>query len=114
MIARFNNDGQDVPAAGQVKSLTSGNNFINFCLTSNAPITDGKQVKEGSCNPAPIGLIPSTANMPSAKFVFPKMFDNIKENTGFTVRMAIRGMETGAFVNAKENYFAAPRTYYLL
>ncbi len=44
----FANDGQDVPAVGQVASLTSTNNFINFCLTvANTPITDGKQVTTG-------------------------------------------------------------------
>jgi len=106
----FANDGQDVPTAGQVPSLTSTNNFINFCATvKNLPITNGKQIKTGSCNPAPMGEIPSTNNMPSSKFVFPKNLDNIQENTGFTIKMAIQGMETGFFTNAQENYFAAPQ-----
>jgi hypothetical protein len=106
----FTNDGQDVPTAGQVASLTSSNNFINFCATvPNFPITNGQQIKTGSCNPAPMGVIPSTDNMPSAKFVSPKNLDNIQENTAFTIQMAIRGMETGFFVNADENYFAAPQ-----
>lgn len=104
----FANDGQDVPEAGQVPSLTSTNNFINFCK-GKGPITNGQQVKTGSCNPAPIGQIPSTENMPSSKFVFPKNFQTVKANTNFTIKMAIRGMETGFFVNAKQNYFAAPQ-----
>src|SRR5262245_51931882 len=106
----FAQDGQAVPEAGQVPSLTSSNNYINFCATvPNLPITNGKQIKTGSCNPAPMGIIPSTANMPSAKFVSPKNLDNIKENTPFTITMAIQGMEAGNFVNAASNYFSAPQ-----
>ena len=106
----FENDGQDVPAAGQVPSLTSNNNFINFCLTvPNLPITNGKQITTGSCNPAPIGVIPSVDNMPSAKFTNPQNFATIKSNTTFTISMAIKNMQTGFFVNAQENYFAAPQ-----
>lgn len=36
-------------------SLTSNNNFINFCMTQNVPLTNGKQVEDGSCNPTPVG-----------------------------------------------------------
>jgi len=67
----LNKNGQSVAEPGQVASLTSGNNFINSCLTQNLPITDGKQIATGSCNPAPVGVIPSSNNKPSAKFVFP-------------------------------------------
>jgi len=106
----FANNGQDVPTAGQVASLTSTNNFINFCLTvPNLPITNGKQITTGSCNPAPMGSIPSTDNMPSAKFQIPKNGDSLPENTPFTITMAVANFETGNFVNAEENYFAAPQ-----
>ncbi|KAF8203002.1 hypothetical protein BJ912DRAFT_871591 [Pholiota molesta] len=106
----FANNGQDVPAAGQVPSLTSTNNFINFCLSvPNLPITNGKQITTGSCNPAPIGTIPSVDNMPSSKFTFPTNFGTIKANTLFTISMAIQNMQTGFFVNAQENYFSAPQ-----
>ncbi|KAF8973820.1 hypothetical protein BDZ97DRAFT_1912275 [Flammula alnicola] len=106
----FENNGQDVPTAGQVASLTSSNNFINFCLTvPNLPITNGKQITTGSCNPAPMGSIPSSDNMPSAKFTIPKNGDTLAENTAFTITMAIANLETGNFVNAEENYFAAPQ-----
>jgi hypothetical protein len=45
-------------AQGQVSSLTSTNNFINFCkTTSGVPLTNGQQVTGGSCNPAPVGAI---------------------------------------------------------
>jgi len=103
----FAQDGQATPEAGQVASLTSTNNFINFC--KGKTLTDGKQVTGGSCNPAVMGDIPATTAMPSAKFVFPGNFQNIAENTAFTIKMAIANMETGNFVNAQANYFAAPQ-----
>ncbi|THH30381.1 hypothetical protein EUX98_g3801 [Antrodiella citrinella] len=106
----FENDGQDVPTAGQVASLTSSNNFINFCLTvPNLPITNGQQITTGSCNPAPMGVIAAQTNMPSAKFQFPKNGDTIPANQAFTIQMAINHLDTGFFVNADENYFAAPQ-----
>ncbi|THV02669.1 hypothetical protein K435DRAFT_652953 [Dendrothele bispora CBS 962.96] len=106
----FANNGQDVPADGQVASLTSTNNFINFCLTvPNLPITNGKQIQSGSCNPAPIGAIPSVNNMPSSKFSFPTNGGTVGVNQAFTITMNIKNMQTGNFVNAQENYFAAPQ-----
>ncbi|KAI0077641.1 hypothetical protein K474DRAFT_1595531, partial [Panus rudis PR-1116 ss-1] len=106
----FANDGQDVPADGQVPSLTSTNNFINFCATvPQLPITNGQQIKTGSCNPAPMGVIAATTNMPSSKFQFPQNFGTVKANTAFTIKMAISHLETGFFTNANENYFAAPQ-----
>jgi hypothetical protein len=106
----FENNGQNVTEAGQVPSLTSSNNFINFCLTApNLPITNGKQITTGSCNPAPMGIIPSTDNMPSAKFQVPTNGQTLAANTNFTIVMAVANFETGNFVNAQENYFAAPQ-----
>lgn len=106
----FANNGQDVPVAGQVASLTSTNNFINFCLTvPNLPITNGQQIQSGSCNPAPIGVIPSTEKMPSSKFTNPKNGDTIPSGVDFTISMAIKNLQTGNFVNAQKNYFAAPQ-----
>ncbi|KAH7881295.1 uncharacterized protein C8R40DRAFT_30896 [Lentinula edodes] len=106
----FLNNGQDVQEAGQVASLTSNNNFINYCLTQgNLPITNGLQITTGSCNPAPIGTIPSVQNMPSAKFANPANGATIAANTEFTITMNINNLDTGNFVNANENYFAAPQ-----
>jgi hypothetical protein len=56
-----------------------------------------------------MGAIPSTANMPSAKFQNPANGDTIPQNTAFTISMAVANFETGNFVNADENYFAAPQ-----
>ena len=106
----FENNGQDVPVAGQVPSLTSSNNFINFCATvPHLPLTNGTQIKTGSCNPAPMGILPAMTNMPSSKFVVPANGAALKANTDFTIQMAIVNLETGNFVNAAENYFAAPQ-----
>ncbi|TFK57719.1 hypothetical protein OE88DRAFT_1746758 [Heliocybe sulcata] len=106
----FENDGQSQPAAGQVASKTSSNNFINFCATvPQLPITNGQQVKTGSCNPAPMGVIAATTKMPSSKFVFPPNGGNVAANKAFTIQMAIKNLGTGNFVNANENYFSAPQ-----
>ena len=57
-----------------------------------------------------MGVIPASTNMPSAKFTFPKNGDtSLVENTPFTISMAIQNFESGNFVNADENYFAAPQ-----
>lgn len=110
MIAKgFANDGNDVPEAGQVASLTSTNNFINFCKDVDLPITDGQQLVGGSCNPAPMGSIPNKENMPTSKFVFPPNGGIVPANQAFTVKMVIKNLETGNFVNADTNYFAAPQ-----
>jgi hypothetical protein len=104
----FAQDGQDPPVDGQAASLTSTNNFINFCVGET--ITDGKQIKGGSCNPCPIGKIPAVENMPSCKFLFPpNNDDSVAANTAFTITMNIQGIKTGTFVNAQKNYFAAPQ-----
>ncbi|KAJ3930169.1 MAG: hypothetical protein NXY57DRAFT_1013318 [Lentinula lateritia] len=106
----FLNNGQDVQEAGQVASLTSNNNFINYCLTQTGmPITNGLQITTGSCNPAPIGTIPSVSNMPSAKFEFPTNMGTVTGNTEFTIKLNMNNLDTGNFVNANENYFAAPQ-----
>lgn len=47
--------------------------------------------------------------MPSSKFVFPKNGATIQADTQFTVQMAVKNLQTGNFVNAQTNYFAAPQ-----
>lgn len=99
------------PTDGQVDSLTSTNNFINFCASSNQklPLTNGLQVTGGSCNPAPMGQIPSVNNLVGAKFQFPRNLDVIKSNTAFTINYAIAHLQTGFFTNAAKTYYAAPQ-----
>ena len=57
-----------------------------------------------------MGVIAAQSNMPSAKFVFPKNGQTIAANQDFTIQMAIQHLNTGAFVNPTENFFAAPQT----
>ncbi|KIJ45241.1 hypothetical protein M422DRAFT_30097 [Sphaerobolus stellatus SS14] len=101
--------------AGQTASLTSSNNFINFCLLftnadgSQGELTDGKQKQGGSCNPTPMGTIPAKSIMPASKFQVPTNLQNYGVNQTFTITMSIINMQTGAFTNPNENYFAAPQ-----
>lgn len=92
---------------GQTDSLVSSNNFINYCVGKT--LTDGQQVKTGSCNPTPMGDIPSVDNMPSAKFQSPKNFDTVPANTPFTISLQVNNLATGTFTNAANTYFAAPQ-----
>jgi len=58
-----------------------------------------------------MGVLPATTNQPSCKFVTPTNNQDIAAaNTPFTMTLAITGMQTGNFVNAQTNYFAAPQT----
>ncbi|KAI1797520.1 hypothetical protein LXA43DRAFT_968790 [Ganoderma leucocontextum] len=84
------NDGQSTPTPGKTPSLTSPNNFINFCATLTG--------KSASClNPVPMGIIAAVTNMPSAKFVFPKNGATLQANTNFTIAIAVQHLETGWF-----------------
>lgn len=56
-----------------------------------------------------MGIIPAKTKMPSSKFVFPKNGATIAANQTFTIKMAIKNLATGNFVNADENYFSAPQ-----
>lgn len=105
----FEQDGQANATAGQVASLTSSNNFINFCATTNLPITNGKQITTGSCNPAPMGVIAASTNIPSSKFSNPPNFGTIAANTDFDIVMNVKNLELGNFVNAASNYYSAPQ-----
>jgi len=100
-------NGQQTPVAGQVASLTSSNNFINFCVGKT--ITNGQQVTAGSCNPIPMGDIVPKANMPSCKFVSPTNQDTIPANQAFTITMNINNMQAGVFTNAQKTYYMAPQ-----
>lgn len=55
-----------------------------------------------------MGRILAVDKMPTSKFVFPKNGETIKANSGFTIRMAIKNLQTGSFVNPTTNYYSAP------
>ncbi|KAF8605024.1 hypothetical protein BDV93DRAFT_470880 [Ceratobasidium sp. AG-I] len=106
--SNFAKTGQEgATEAGQVASLTSKNNYINFCIGKT--LTNGQQVKGGSCNSAPMGDIPASTKQPSAKFVSPANLENIAANKAFTVKLAVKNMATGNFVNPQSNYYSAPQ-----
>ncbi|KAL0956764.1 hypothetical protein HGRIS_002883 [Hohenbuehelia grisea] len=109
IAAGLSNDGQDTPVAGQVASLTSTNNFINFCATANLPLTNGQQVKGGSCNPAPMGIIPPSDQMPVAKFTFPLNGDKISASSNFSVSFAVSDLSRALSINSNTNFMAAPQ-----
>jgi hypothetical protein len=62
----------------------------------------------GSCNNAPIGVIPSVDNMPSAKFIFPPNFAALTKAETFTVKIAISHLDTGHFTNVETTFMAGP------
>ena len=107
----FEQDGSANATTGQEPSLTSTNNFINFCLTVgiNTPNTNGQQFQVGSCNPVPMGVLAPSTNMPSSKFVKPKNLDSIKAHTTFEIKMAIRHLEAGHFTNPDTTFYGAPQ-----
>ena len=107
----FEQDGTTNVSTGAEPSLTSNNNFINFCLTAgiNVPLTNGQQFNGGSCNTAPMGVLAPSTNMPSAKFQKPKNLDAIKAHTTFQIKMAVRHLETGHFTNPDTNFYGAPQ-----
>ncbi|KAG8845848.1 hypothetical protein FRB91_001394, partial [Serendipita sp. 411] len=93
-------DGQAQPIDGQVPSLTSTNNFINFC--AGKTITNGQQITTGSCDPIPMGDIVAKDKMPHSKFVFPQNFATIPANQDFTIQMALNNLQAGVFTNAQK------------
>ncbi|KAG9237023.1 hypothetical protein BJ875DRAFT_370792 [Amylocarpus encephaloides] len=95
-------------AAGQAKSLTSQNNFINNC--AGKTLTNGLQVQEGSCNGITMGDIPAKANMVSAVITFPTTGgDNVEADTSFDIEVQINNLVAGSFTNAASTYYTAPQ-----
>jgi hypothetical protein len=105
----FEQDGSANGTDGQAPSLTSKNNFINFCLTVDKPLTNGQQIKTGSCNNAPMGVIAPSTNMPSSKFVTPQNLDAVQADTTFEIKMAIKHLDAGHFTNPDTTYYGAPQ-----
>jgi len=91
---------------GTVASLTSTNNFINWCETQNAPITNGKQ--QAGCNPTIMGMMIAFNQLPSARFQYPRNLDTLPAGKPFTIKVAINNLQTGNFVNPQTNFFGAP------
>ena len=56
-----------------------------------------------------MGDIPSTDNMPAARFVSPTVGSDVAANTTFNIVMAVNGMVDGVFTNAQSTYYSAPQ-----
>lgn len=82
-------------------------NFVNFCVGKT--ITNGQQIEGGSCNPIPMGNIPSTANMISCLIVSPKVSEDVAADKTFKVEVQTIGLAAGTFTNPKETYYSAPQ-----
>jgi hypothetical protein len=67
----------------------SSNNFINFTMGQNLPLTNGEQIESGSANPIPMGVIAAKTNIPSSKFVFPPNGEHsgVDANKPFTISL---------------------------
>ncbi|KAK7038283.1 hypothetical protein R3P38DRAFT_541993 [Favolaschia claudopus] len=100
---------QDTTRPGQIPSLTTTNNFINFCATSKLPLTSGTQLRSGFCNPAPMGVLPASTQMPSSKFTYPRNGDVLAPNAPMKVGLALRNLATGNLVNSNTNFMSAPQ-----
>ncbi|KAF7309210.1 hypothetical protein MKEN_01123700 [Mycena kentingensis (nom. inval.)] len=95
---------------GVTASLTSTNNFINFCDTvPDLPITNGKQLDSDSCNPAPIGEVPPLDKLPTVRIFDPAQNDILTANTTFSLSFTAKGLHAGIFTNPNENFLAAPQ-----
>ncbi|EGG05646.1 uncharacterized protein MELLADRAFT_124060 [Melampsora larici-populina 98AG31] len=102
------------PVGPQVPSLTSPNNFINFCISTqgrahNAVILNGAQSKNGpACNGIPMGMIPGQDNLPHCRFESPKNMDKLPPGKTFKVTLVIKNLITGSFTNPEKTFYSAP------
>ncbi|KAF4598003.1 hypothetical protein EYR38_006397 [Pleurotus pulmonarius] len=95
---------------GITGSLTSSNNFINYCLSlEDTPLTNGQIVLAGSCNPVPMGVLPDVEHMPSSKFTYPKNGDTMPAGKTFTISLAVNNLQTGSLANPQKSFIAAPQ-----
>ncbi|KAJ7193797.1 hypothetical protein GGX14DRAFT_378521, partial [Mycena pura] len=112
VVAGFAEDGVESGASYLPSShpLVSSNNFINFCNRyPDIPITNGQQLNSRSCNPAPMGEIPSASNLPSVRIAGPITGQIIPANTTFSLSLAVKNLADGVFVNPTENFLSAPQ-----
>ncbi|KZL77138.1 ribosomal protein S17 [Colletotrichum tofieldiae] len=93
--------------AGQAKSETDKDNFINFC--AGQTITNGQQITAGSCNGIPMGKIPAQKNMISAIITNPQPGTKLQASTTFNVSVQTTHLKAGVFVNPTTNYYTAPQ-----
>ncbi|KAI5789882.1 hypothetical protein FPQ18DRAFT_261065, partial [Pyronema domesticum] len=91
----------------QANSATDNANFINFC--SGKTITNGAQVKGGSCNGIVMGDIPAQNKMVSSIIVNPAPGQDIAANKAFDITVQVANLAAGSFTNPQNTYYAAPQ-----
>jgi len=86
---------------GQSASDTDDANFINHC--TGKTLTNGLQVKAGSCNGIVMGDIPASTNMVSSIITspLPGTLSNLQSNTTFNITLKLVGLVPGSFTNAQ-------------
>jgi hypothetical protein len=82
-------------------------NFINFC--SGKTITNGAQLKGGSCNGIVMGDIPAQNKMVSSIIVNPAPGQDIAANKAFDITVQVANLAAGSFTNPQNTYYAAPQ-----
>ncbi|TGO25319.1 hypothetical protein BPAE_0082g00020 [Botrytis paeoniae] len=94
--------------AFEAASVTSQNNFINFC--AGETLTNGLQIVTGSCNGIPMGQIPAKNKMMSSIITFPLAGSaTIQSDTTFNITVQMSNITPGSFSNADSTYFSAPQ-----
>lgn len=88
-------------------ALSDPANFINFC--SGKTLTNGLQIKTGSCNGVVMGEIPAQTNMVSTILLFPAHNDEITALQTFNISLRIAHLDPGHFTNATSTYYSAPQ-----
>lgn len=73
-------------------------------------ITNGIQTAEESCNPTPMGQLPSSSAMPSAKFSSPRNGQVVQENQLINVVFAGTSLNAQDLTNPATNFLAAPQS----
>ncbi|EAU90561.2 hypothetical protein CC1G_00945 [Coprinopsis cinerea okayama7 len=101
----------DASAVGIIPSLTSRNNFINFCASrNNGALTNGSpNSRDSVCNPCPIGLLPAAADMPSVKITEPLPLAVLDPNQEFTIALRSRNFAFGSATNPSASFMTAPQ-----
>ncbi|KGQ07314.1 hypothetical protein BBAD15_g7368 [Beauveria bassiana D1-5] len=100
-------DGDNPGSDEQAASAVSNNNFINFC--QGKTLTNGAQVRQGSCNGIVMGNIPAVEKMVSSVFVQPQNGDNLPPKQEFDIQVQMANFAPGTFTNATSNYYSAPQ-----
>ncbi|KAK0713853.1 hypothetical protein B0T26DRAFT_678134 [Lasiosphaeria miniovina] len=93
--------------AGQTASLTSNNNFINFC--KGKTLTNGFQNTAGSCNGIVMGQIPAKSNMVTCVITNPQNGASVESGQTFNITVQVLNLNPGSFTNAAATYYAAPQ-----